>query len=147
MPCGRLRLRLSVSQLTLKADSACVNPRLCLSRAQSTAFPLRFHCVPGVVGFVETTTGTSGALVLIGQACRATKKYVRGFGFGADTDRGCKVSPGILEGGWVAARKGLRECAGRGFAGFSRFGDLNPLPCGFCHPFLSRGRRGDKTHH
>ena len=98
MPCGRLRLRLSVSRLTLKAESACVNPRLCLSRAQSTAFPLRFHCVPGVVGFVETTTGTSGALVLIGQAFRAPKNYTKGFVFDADADRGCKVLRGLLEG-------------------------------------------------
>ena len=89
---------MSVGVLTLKADSACVNPRLCLSRAQSTAFPLRFHCVPGVVGFVETTTGTSGPLVLIGQAFRAPKNYVKPFGFGADADRGCKVPPGLLEG-------------------------------------------------
>ena len=79
--------------------------------------------------FFNEAKGTGWPLVLIGQACRAPKNYGKGFAFGADTDRGCKVLRGLIEGGWVAARKGLRECAGRGFAGFSRFGDLNPLPC------------------
>lgn len=65
--------------------------------------------------------------MLIGQACRAPKNYTKGFGFEAKADKGGKVSPGLLEGGWVAARKGLRECAGRGFAGFVGFCDLNPL--------------------
>ena len=50
--------------------------------------------------------GVGWPLVLIGQMCRRQKNYVKGFVFGADADKGCKVSPGRLGLVWSSPGRG-----------------------------------------